>query len=119
MKNTERFWETTSRPGRARERYRLYPYPDADPKSLPKAKAGGGGEERLRGADDVEADMLANAWDDGRAIMPASAEVRRRAAVERGLRPYFHGGVISALCIDIKYVLLLLPRHLFALNRIC
>jgi len=102
LKDTERFWEKDSRPGRERERYRLYPYPDPDPSSLPAPKKKG--EVGLRGADDVEADMLANARDDGRAIMPASEEVRRRAAVERGLRPYFHGGVISALCIDIKCV---------------
>jgi len=57
----------------------------------------------LRGADDVEADMLANADDDGWAIYPGSEEVRRRAALERGVRPYFHGGVISALCIDLKW----------------
>jgi len=100
LQDTERFWEKDSRPGRERERYRLYPYPDADPSSLPAPKKG---EVGLRGADDVEADMLANARDDGRAIMPATEEVRRRAAVERGLRPYFHGGVISALCIDINW----------------
>ena len=102
LKKTERFWEKNSHPGRERERYRLYPYPDPDPASLPDPKMKG--ETSLRGADDVEADMLANAGDDGRAIMPATEEVRRRAAVERGLRPYFHGGVISALCIDIKCV---------------
>jgi hypothetical protein len=103
LKNTERFWETNSPAGRERERYRLYPYPDPEPSSLPTKG------EKIRGADDVEADMLANAGDDGRAIMPASEEVRRRAAIERGLRPYFHGGAISALCIDIKCVLLSLP----------
>lgn len=100
---TTKFWEASSRPGRTRERYAAYPYPDPEPSSIPTLYKGDG-EEWVRGPDDVEADMLANAWDDGRAIMPASVEVRRRAAVERGLRPYFHGGVISALCIDIKCV---------------
>lgn len=51
----------------------------------------------------MEADMLANAHDDGRAIQPATVDVRRRASIERGLRPYFHGGVISTLCIDINW----------------
>lgn len=62
------------------------------------------GPDGLRGADDVEADMLANVHDDGRGIQPASIDVRRRASVERGLRPFFHGGVISALCIDLNWV---------------
>ncbi|KAF8577363.1 glycosyltransferase family 71 protein [Ramaria rubella] len=56
-----------------------------------------------RGADDVEADMLANADDDGWAIYPGDDEVRRRAALERGIRPFFHGGVYSALCIDLAW----------------
>lgn len=30
---------------------------------------------------------------------PASFEVRKRAAIERGLRPFFHGGIVSALCM--------------------
>ncbi|KDQ21097.1 glycosyltransferase family 71 protein [Botryobasidium botryosum FD-172 SS1] len=57
----------------------------------------------MHDADDVEADMLANADDDGWGIQPATEEVRRRAAVERAIRPYFHGGVISALCIDMDW----------------
>ena len=56
-----------------------------------------------RGADDVDADMLANADDDGWTIHPGSEEVRRRAALERGIRPFFHGGVYSALCIDLGW----------------
>lgn len=106
LKSTEKFWEATSRSGRGRARWAEYPYPDPEPGTLPLVEGKDGREVRgYRGPDDVEADMLANAWDDGRAIMPASDEVRRRAAVERGLRPFFHGGVISALCIDVKYVL--------------
>ncbi len=92
LNHTEKWWEEDSRSYQQRERYRLYPYPDAE---RPGA---------VRGANDVEADMLANAKDDGWAIQPATSEVRRRAAVERGVRPYFHGGVISALCIDLKCV---------------
>lgn len=56
-----------------------------------------------RGADDVDADMLANADDDGWTIHPGNHEVRRRAALERGIRPFFHGGVFSALCIDLGW----------------
>ena len=72
-----------TRPRRLREA----PYPDAV----------------TRDADDVEADMLANADDDGWTIYPGNEEVRRRAALERGVRPFFHGGVISALCIDLRW----------------
>ncbi|KAM0790329.1 hypothetical protein ACM66B_003214 [Microbotryomycetes sp. NB124-2] len=54
---------------------------------------------------DVDADMLANAQNDGRAIKfeNVPAPVRRRAVVEKGLRPFFHGGWVSALCIDVKW----------------
>lgn len=105
LKETERFWEANSRSGRSRSRWAEYPYPDPEPSSLPVLFTQKDGKKTLgyRGPDDVEADMLANAWDDGRAIMPASDEVRRRAALERGLRPFFHGGVISALCIDVNF----------------
>jgi alpha 1,2-mannosyltransferase len=51
----------------------------------------------------VEADMLANADTDGTAIMPAPEVVRRRAALERGLRPFLHGGSVSAVCVDIGW----------------
>lgn len=47
----------------------------------------------------VDADMLANAQNDGRAIKDAPPAVRRRAVLERGIRPGFHGGWNSALCI--------------------
>ncbi|KAK4047491.1 hypothetical protein OIV83_005404 [Microbotryomycetes sp. JL201] len=53
---------------------------------------------------DVDADMLANAQNDGRAINPvAPPAVRRRAVIEKGLRPFFHGGWVSALCIDVRW----------------
>ncbi|KAK9894544.1 glycosyltransferase family 71 protein [Cystobasidium minutum MCA 4210] len=55
------------------------------------------------GSGDVEADMIANAAADGTAILPAPAGVRYRAALERGLYTRFHGGVTSALCVDIHY----------------
>lgn len=58
----------------------------------------------VRGADDVEADMLANADDQGWTIYPGSDEVRRRAALERGIRPFFHGGGNTAFCIDVDWV---------------
>jgi len=47
--------------------------------------------------------VIANAAADGTAIMPAVAGVRYRAALERGLFTRFHGGVTSALCVDIHY----------------
>lgn len=47
--------------------------------------------------------MLANAAADGTAIAPAPAGVMYRAALERGLYTRFHGGVTSALCVDIHY----------------
>lgn len=48
--------------------------------------------------------MLANADPiTGWAIQPATEEVRKRAVLERGLRPYFHGGGNSAFCIDVKW----------------
>ncbi|GJJ14446.1 hypothetical protein Clacol_008710 [Clathrus columnatus] len=57
----------------------------------------------VRDATDVEADMLANADDDGWTIYPGTEEVRRRAALERGIRPFFHGGGNTAFCIDIRW----------------
>ncbi|KZT62802.1 glycosyltransferase family 71 protein [Calocera cornea HHB12733] len=57
----------------------------------------------VRGPDDVEADMLANADDDGNCIQPAEPEVRRRAILEKGIRVFFHGGQWSALCIDFDW----------------
>jgi hypothetical protein len=59
---------------------------------------------------DIEADQLANAQLDGRAIKPASIGVRRRAAMELGLRPFFHGGVVSALCVRFQVFLFFLLK---------
>lgn len=36
--------------------------------------------------------MLANAANDGKAISDAPPAVRKRAALEKGLQPFFHGG---------------------------
>ncbi|KAH8929995.1 glycosyltransferase family 71 protein [Atractiella rhizophila] len=53
---------------------------------------------------DVDADHLANADGDGRGIVRHKRlGVRRRAAGERGVKNFFHGGWISALCIDIEW----------------
>jgi alpha 1,2-mannosyltransferase len=46
---------------------------------------------RIRGFGDIDVDMLADANDLGWARAPATAEVRRRAATERGARINFHG----------------------------
>lgn len=46
---------------------------------------------RIRGFGDVDVDMLADADDLGYARAPATEEVRRRAATERGARTFFHG----------------------------
>ncbi|CEQ42039.1 SPOSA6832_03801, partial [Sporobolomyces salmonicolor] len=58
--------------------------------------------------DDVDADMLANAGNDGIALgeVPEGRRgwrTRRRAAMEKGVRAQFHGGWVSALCIDYHY----------------
>jgi hypothetical protein len=45
----------------------------------------------------VDCDMLADANEYGVARAPASEEVMRRAARERGLKVIYHGGVTSAL----------------------
>ncbi|KAM0752545.1 hypothetical protein T439DRAFT_286821 [Meredithblackwellia eburnea MCA 4105] len=52
---------------------------------------------------DVDCDHLANAQNDGRALSPAGPAVRKRAALEKGIRPFFHGGQVSALCIDMGW----------------
>ncbi|KAI5474519.1 alpha 1,2-mannosyltransferase, glycosyltransferase family 71 protein [Pseudohyphozyma bogoriensis] len=52
---------------------------------------------------DIDCDQLANAGNDGRAISPAGPAVRRRAALEKGIRTFFHGGWISALCVDMRW----------------
>ena len=46
---------------------------------------------RVRGFGDVDVDMLADANDLGWARAPATVEIRRRAATERGARINFHG----------------------------
>jgi hypothetical protein len=51
----------------------------------------------LPGLGNVDADMLADADDQGYARAPAREEIRRRAARERGVKANFHGGWISAL----------------------
>lgn len=51
----------------------------------------------------VEADMLANADETGRAILEAPAPVQRRAALERGLQPFLHGGGNTAICADMRW----------------
>ncbi|GAA5904617.1 hypothetical protein JCM6882_004922 [Rhodosporidiobolus microsporus] len=58
--------------------------------------------------DDVDCDMLANVGNDGIAIgrVPQGPEgwrIRRRAVMEKGMRAHFHGGWVSALCIDYDY----------------
>ncbi|GAA5969200.1 hypothetical protein JCM8115_004315 [Rhodotorula mucilaginosa] len=55
--------------------------------------------------DDVDCDMLANAGNDGYSIERVGRDergwrTRRRAVWEKGIRAGFHGGWISALCID-------------------
>ncbi|CDZ97044.1 Alpha-mannosyltransferase [Phaffia rhodozyma] len=59
--------------------------------------------DKVRGFGDVDCDMLADADDLGHARAPAAEAVRRRAATERGGRAFFHGGYVSALCIDARY----------------
>ena len=43
---------------------------------------------------DIDIDMLANADDEGVAVRPAPPAVRRRAALERGIKGFFHGGFV-------------------------
>lgn len=43
---------------------------------------------------DVDVDMLANADDEGNAVAIAPSAVRRRAAIERGIKGFFHGGYV-------------------------
>lgn len=61
-------------------------------------------DESLSGLGDVDCDMLADADDEGNARAPAREEVRRRAARERGIKVRYHGGVVSALCIDVDMI---------------
>jgi hypothetical protein len=56
-----------------------------------------------RGLGDIDCDMLADADEYGVARAPAKDMVMRRAARERGVKVKYHGGTISALCIDFEY----------------
>ncbi|ODN86310.1 hypothetical protein L198_07328 [Cryptococcus wingfieldii CBS 7118] len=67
----------------------------------PGVKPDDGGE---RGLGDEDCDMLADAGEDGRARARGKEMVMRRAARERGVRVRYHGGWISALCIDLEYI---------------
>ncbi|GAA5873215.1 hypothetical protein JCM8547_008603 [Rhodosporidiobolus lusitaniae] len=58
--------------------------------------------------DDLDCDHLANAGNDGFALKqvpdgPVGWRIRRRAVMEKGIRAGFHGGWVSALCIDYHY----------------
>ncbi|ORY27091.1 mannosyltransferase putative-domain-containing protein [Naematelia encephala] len=56
------------------------------------------------GLGDVDCDMLADADETGLARRPAKEMIMRRAARERGVKVKYHGGWISALCIDLEYI---------------
>ncbi|KAL7418723.1 hypothetical protein Q5752_006406 [Cryptotrichosporon argae] len=56
------------------------------------------------GLGDVDCDMLADADEYGVARAPAQEMIMRRAVRERGIKVRYHGGVVSALCIDLDYV---------------
>ncbi|GAA6037587.1 hypothetical protein JCM8097_006128 [Rhodosporidiobolus ruineniae] len=67
-------------------------------------------EEDPLADDDIDCDMLADVGNDGNARSAARPEgeearnrVRRRAVMEKGIRAGFHGGWVSALCIDTRY----------------
>lgn len=69
------------------------------------------GEPRIRpqdgdkpGLGDVDCDMLADADEYGYARAPAQEMIMRRAVRERGVKAKYHGGSLSALCIDLDYV---------------
>ncbi|KAI8443362.1 hypothetical protein BY996DRAFT_6427764 [Phakopsora pachyrhizi] len=51
----------------------------------------------------VEADMLAIADETGKAIIESPGPVQRRAALERGIKAFLHGGLVSAICADMKW----------------
>ncbi|TXT06091.1 hypothetical protein VHUM_03564 [Vanrija humicola] len=57
-----------------------------------------------RGLGDVDCDMLADADEYGYARAPAQEMIMRRAVRERGVKAKYHGGSLSALCIDLDYV---------------
>ncbi|KAK4688144.1 alpha 1,2-mannosyltransferase, partial [Tremellales sp. Uapishka_1] len=56
------------------------------------------------GLGDIDCDMLADADEHGVARSPAQEMVMRRAVRERGVKVKYHGGWISALCIDLEYI---------------
>ncbi|KAI8443095.1 hypothetical protein BY996DRAFT_6428199 [Phakopsora pachyrhizi] len=51
----------------------------------------------------VEADMLAIADETGKAIIESPGPVQRRAALEQGIKAFLHGGLVSAICADMKW----------------
>ncbi|KAK1926445.1 mannosyltransferase putative-domain-containing protein [Papiliotrema laurentii] len=61
-------------------------------------------DDHLRGLGDVDCDMLADADEYGNARSPAKEMIMRRAVRERGVKAKYHGGWISALCIDLEYI---------------
>ncbi|WWD22183.1 hypothetical protein CI109_106674 [Kwoniella shandongensis] len=61
-------------------------------------------DDEKRGLGDVDCDMLADAGEDGKARSEAKEMIMRRAARERGVKVKYHGGWISALCIDLDYI---------------
>ncbi|WRT64911.1 uncharacterized protein IL334_001850 [Kwoniella shivajii] len=62
------------------------------------------GDDNKPGLGDIDCDMLADAREDGTARKEAKEMVMRRAARERGVKVKYHGGWISALCIDLDYI---------------
>ncbi|WVQ97918.1 hypothetical protein IAU59_005035 [Kwoniella sp. CBS 9459] len=56
------------------------------------------------GLGETDCDMLADADENGRARAEAKEMIMRRAARERGIKVRYHGGWISALCIDLDYI---------------
>ncbi|WVR04521.1 hypothetical protein IAU60_001525 [Kwoniella sp. DSM 27419] len=56
------------------------------------------------GLGDIDCDMLADADENGKARAAAKEMIMRRAARERGVKVRYHGGWISALCIDLDYI---------------
>ncbi|RSH83812.1 hypothetical protein EHS25_005427 [Saitozyma podzolica] len=61
-------------------------------------------DEDKPGLGDVDCDMLADADEFGVARSPAKEMIMRRAVRERGVKTKYHGGWISALCIDLEYI---------------
>ncbi|WWC87046.1 uncharacterized protein L201_001931 [Kwoniella dendrophila CBS 6074] len=61
-------------------------------------------DDDLPGLGDVDCDMLADSNEQGQARSPAKEMIMRRAVRERGIKVKYHGGWISALCIDLDYI---------------